>query len=273
MKKIESLLQEELTELRHVIEKTQQRLRNVPLGTLRIRCKKGKVEYYYRNRVADNPKENNSNGRYLRKNEVNLAKAIAQRDYDIAVNKKATERMKALKNFLKSYEKTDLENLYQEVFPERRKLIEPVIITDEEYVKDWQTMEYQGKKFADDEVEITTERGERVRSKSEKIIADKLLALGISYRYEFPLTLVGNVKVYPDFTILKMPERKEVYLEHFGMMDDEEYVDNVMFKLNAYEKSGIYLGDKLFFTHETSKNPLNTRVLDGMLRTMFCEEK
>ena len=271
MKKIESMLQKELTELRLVIKKTQQRLKNVPSGTLRIRCKNGKVEYYYKNKETKNPRENKSNGRYLRKSETNLAKAIAQRDYDMAVNKKATERMNALENFLMEYEKTDLENLYQETFPERRKLIVPVTITDEEYVKNWQAVEYQGKKFADDEVEIITERGERVRSKSEKIIADKLFALGISYRYEFPLMLAGNVKVYPDFTILRMPEREEVYLEHFGMMDDEEYVDSVMFKLNAYEKSGIYLGDKLFFTHETSKNPLNTRALDGMLRKIFCE--
>lgn len=45
-----------------------------------------------------------------------------------------------------------------------------------------------------------------------KIIADKLNNLGIPYRYEYPMILEGNIRIHPDFTILKMPERKEVYL-------------------------------------------------------------
>ena len=51
--------------------------------------------------------------------------------------------------------------------------------------------------------------------------------------------------MYPDFTILKMPEREEVYLEYLGMLDDEKYMDMVMYKLNTYEKNGIYLGVNL----------------------------
>lgn len=53
---------------------------------------------------------------------------------------------------------------------------------------------------------------------------DESISQGIPYRYEYPLVLEGNVKVYLDFTILKMPEREEVYLEHFGMMDVEEII-------------------------------------------------
>ena len=129
-----------------------------------------------------------------------------------------------------------------------------------------------GKKFVDGDIEIITERGERVRSKSEKIIADKLFSLGIPYRYEYPLDLSGGVRVYPDFTILKLPEREEVYLEHFGMMDDTDYVEKVLYKLNTYEKNKIYPGVNLFITHETSKSPLNTRALDAILKKLFCEE-
>ena len=123
-----------------------------------------------------------------------------------------------------------------------------------------------------DAQEIITERGERVRSKSEKIIADKLHALGIPYRYEYPLVLEGNIKIYPDFAILKMPQREEVYLEHFGLMDNIEYMDSVIYKLNTYERNGIYLGVNLYITHETSKVPLNTRALDGMIKQLFCVE-
>ena len=166
---------------------------------------------------------------------------------------------------------TDLKEVYRKMNPYRRELLITHVLSDEEYIREWQSVEYEGKPFTDENQEIVTERGERVRSKSEKIIADKLNMLGISYRYEYPLVLEGNVKVYPDFTILKMPEREEVYLEHFGMMDDEDYVENVLFKLATYEKNEIYLGVKLFVTYETGKRQLNTRTLDKMLRKLFCD--
>ena len=272
MKKIEDMLEEELVQLQKVLEKAKQRLINVPEGQLRVREWNGKTEYYYRNNKTEDEKERRHNGRYLRKKEVLLAKSIAQRDYDMLVVNNAKERVSAIEKFLNIYERTNLKQLYKDTIPGRRRMIEADILPDEEYAKQWQEITYAGKVFADDEIEIITERGERVRSKSEKIIADKLYSLGIPYRYEYPLELAGNVRIYPDFTILKLPEKDEVYLEHFGMMDDADYVDNVMYKLNTYEKNKIYLGVNLFITHETGKNPLNTRALDGMLRKLFCKE-
>lgn len=119
---------------------------------------------------------------------------------------------------------------------------------------------------------FVTEKGERVRSKSEKIIADKLYMMGIPYRYEYPLVLNNGVIVYPDFTILRMPRRQEVYLEHFGMMDDMNYVDTTLFKINSYEKNDIYLGVNLFITYETSRQPFNTKKLNEMFKLLFCSE-
>lgn len=272
MKKIETKLQEELIQLKKIVEKAEERLTSAPAGSLRVRSWNGRTEFYYKNDNTDNKKESRSNGRYLKKQEESLAKELIQKDYDMAVIKRAKVRIKAIEKFLEVYEKTSLQQLYQNTAPKRKKMLEEAILSDEEYAKRWQEVVYEGKKFLDDEVEIITERGERVRSKSEKIIADKLYALGIPYRYEYPLVLNGNVRVYPDFTILKLPEREEVYLEHFGRMDDEDYVDSVMYKLSTYEKNRIYLGVNLFVTHETGKNPLNTRALDGMLKSLFCEE-
>lgn len=203
---------------------------------------------------------------------MTLVKRLAQRDYDLCIIKKAEERIKAIEHFLELYDRTCLKKLYQKTNSYRTALIAPTVLSDEEFVRQWQALEYKGKPFEDDENIILTERGERVRSKSEKIIADKLYALGIPYRYEYPLVLSGGVKVYPDFTILRMPMREEVYLEHFGMMDDLEYVDTALYKLSSYEKNGIYLGVDLFVTHETGKRALNTKGLDGLMRKLFCAE-
>ena len=78
--------------------------------------------------------------------------------------------------------------------------------------------------------------------------------------------------MYPDFTILRMPEREEVYMEHFGLMDDENYVETVRHKLNIYERNGIYIGVNLFITHETKRTPLNTKALDELMRKLFWEQ-
>ncbi len=268
MKTVESILKKEVCELERIVEQAGKQLQIAPKGFLRIKKKRGGVEYYHK--IED---VSTKNGRYLKKSEQSIAKGIVQRDYDAQILKMAEERLRAINRFIDIYDKTNLSKIYQKTNSYRRVLIDDAILPDEEYIKQWQAVEYVGKAFTDDSQEIITERGERVRSKSEKIIADKLYSLGIPYRYEYPLVLQGNVKLYPDFTILRMPERDEVYLEHLGMMDDSNYVDAVMFKLNTYEKSGIYVGVNLFLTYETGKRPINTKTLDGLLKNLFCLEK
>lgn len=264
MMTIETQLRKEVLQLEKIINQAQKRLQTVRNGFLRIKKKRGRVEYYF---VAVG--EKGGNGKYLKKRERGIAERIAQRDYDEKLIRNAEERIKAITTFIKKYDATSIQKIYAKTSPYRQELITNPVLPDEEYIKQWQAVEYESKAFADDAPEIITERGERVRSKSEKIIADKLYTMGIPYRYECPLILSGNVKLYPDFTILKMPERKEIYLEHLGMMDDENYIRTAMYKLSTYEKNNIYLGVNLFVSHETRKNPLNTRTLDGLLKNLF----
>ena len=265
MKTMERILREELKQIDKIVDSAEKRLKNAPEGCLRILKKRGGAEYYYKGTDT-----NNRNGRYLKKKEVELAKRLAQRDYDKQIVKAGQERGKAINDFLKKYEKANLKDIYAKTSLERRELIQPFVLSDEEYIKRWKMIEYRGKPFENNEKEIFTENGERVRSKSEKIIADKLYALGIPYRYEYPIVLENSIKLYPDFTILRMPQRQEVYLEHFGMMDDVGYVEMAMHKLSTYEKNGIYLGVNLFLTYETGKNPLNTRAINELLQELFC---
>ena len=269
MKTIENNLKKEKKELEAIAKATKQRLKSAPQGHLRIADRGRSAEYYYKSEEDSG----SSNGRYLKRSEMDLVRRISQRDYYIHILKNVEDRIRAIDIFLDKYEKTNLSRVYQKTNIYRRKMICPFVIPDDEYVRLWQKFEYKKKHFNSDTPEIITERGERVRSKSEKIIADKLNLLGIPYRYECPLILEGNIEMYPDFTILNVLTREEVYLEHFGLMDDINYVENMMFKLNTYERNGIYLGVNLFITHETSKIPLNTRTLDGLIRKLFCTEQ
>ncbi|MBE5927184.1 MAG: hypothetical protein E7270_09510 [Lachnospiraceae bacterium] len=264
MKGLKNKYQNEIIILNEMISQAEKRLKKAPDGKLKIVNKKGKLLYYYRS------KEDNIY-RYLKKAEHKLAQEIAQRDYDNKFVKLANERIKFLEKFCEKEEKTSLKSLYSNTCVHRRNLIDAPVLSDEEYIVRWQEEEYNKKSFGEFSTEIYTDRGERVRSKSEKIIADKLNNLGIPYKYECAKILKGNIKIHPDFTILKMPERKEVYLEHLGMMDDSKYVESAMDRIKNYEENGIYLGKELYITYETSRRPLNTKVLDDFLKNVFIE--
>lgn len=113
----------------------------------------------------------------------------------------------------------------------------------------------------EDELEIITENGEKVKSKSEKILADKFKSMGIPYAYEQPVLLNGYGYVLPDFKILNKKTRKEYYWEHFGMMDDREYAEKTIKKIENYEKNGIFPGKNLIMTFETKQHPLSMRIV------------
>ena len=76
----------------------------------------------------------------------------------------------------------------------------------------------------------------------------------------------GYGTVYPDFTLLNVRARTEIYLEHFGMMDNPEYAQKAIQKLETYSKNGIYIGKNLLVTFETLRNPLDMKMVEGMLK-------
>lgn len=63
--------------------------------------------------------------------------------------------------------------------------------------------------------------------------------------------------IYPDFTFLSRKTGQEIYWEHDGRMDDPDYAQNAIRKIQLYEDSGIYPGERLILTFETGKTVLN----------------
>ena len=102
---------------------------------------------------------------------------------------------------------------------QRQLLVTPVEPIWEKELAKWYDSEYHGKEFYEGTAEIVTEKGERVRSKSEKILADYFYRNNILYQYEKPLYLKGYGTIYPDFTFLSKKTRKEIYWEHEGIVN------------------------------------------------------
>ena len=149
---------------------------------------------------------------------------------------------------------------------EVKKLITPVDVSDEDYIREWMEETYEGKPIPDYLPFWETKRKERVRSKSELNIANALADRGIPYKYECPLQLSNGETVYPDFTVLNVKKRKVLYWEHRGMMDDKEYAKGAVLRLKELMKEGLFVGEELIITEETSANPLGTNEIDAVIR-------
>ena len=123
--------------------------------------------------------------------------------------------------------------------------------------------------LAGEDIEILTEKGESVKSKSEKIIADKLNMMNIPYCYEVPLYLKGYGYVKPDFKVLNVATRKEYYWEHYGMMDNKDYIIKALKKKNSYISNNFIVGDNLIETYESQSCPLDTRNVEKIIKTFL----
>ena len=148
---------------------------------------------------------------------------------------------------------------------QRQLLVTPIEPIWEKELVRWYDSEYHGKEFYEGTAEIVTEKGERVRSKSEKILADYFYRNNILYQYERPLYLKGYGTVYPDFTFLSKKTRKEIYWKHEGMMDKPEYAKSAVKKIESYQRNGIHLGERLILTFETELTVLNSQIVEELV--------
>ena len=115
------------------------------------------------------------------------------------------------------------------------------------------------------EGQYLTESGELVRSKSEKILADLFNRHGIPYVYEPEFELDNGYYIYPDFALLNVKERRTIYWEHFGKVNDEDYVMWNIQKVTNYIQHDIVPWDNLIMTYNNKKGGFDARIIDAMI--------
>ncbi len=327
--KITADLENRLTQLKQVLAVTQKRLANTPQGHLRVSQKGHNPEFYQITEPGD------PHGTYIPRTKLPLARRLAQKDYDTRLIKQLKQEIRALQKYLAQTKGGDcskaggassgrsdtghgenshntgrdltaggrycagsaLTALYTKLCPARQSLVTPITFTDDQYAAQWQAVSWAGLPFSPDSPDYTTARGERVRSKSEVIIADTLARYEIPYRYEYPLELnyrrkgrggtsrsdLGDTSthgadtvnsetsyrpgrtVHPDFLCLNVRTRAEFYWEHFGLMDDGDYLERTLIKLKEFAENNILPGKNLIFTMESASCPLSTRQIENLI--------
>ena len=224
-----------------------------------VRSSKRKNGYQYYLQKDDGKLE------YVKEKDIYKVKRIVQRDYYAALLDNLLTVRYRIERFTKIYDIGSIARVYDDLSEARKALVTPLFPSDEAYITDWRAHNIGDTNTFPEKGKYLTARGEFVRSKSEKILADIFCKYGLIYQYEPEIMLYNGVRCYPDFAILNIKERKTYYWEHFGLVSNSDYADKNLEKLARYEKSGIILGDNLLVSFEAKGIGLDVQSIEDKI--------
>ena len=246
-------------EIEKHIRRIRKRLEKAPEGSLRVSKTHGTCQFY-------NKTELYQPGKYIHSKDRPLAVRLAQKGYDKKLLEALTGQQKAIEKFIKDYNPDAAIEVYEKLSAPRKELVTPEFLSDEEFIKQFLNEPYTRLGFKDTDQEFYTANGERVRSKSEILIADALLRNKVPYLCEFPVYDNGVIFAAPDFKCLNVRLRKIFYWEHLGKLGDQDYVNRNANKFEEYTLSKDFDESSLILTFETENHPLNTKVIEEKIR-------
>ncbi len=193
-------------------------------------------------------------------------------------------------------ENSDINEVYSALPDALKHFVEPLSMSDDDYAAQWQEGNLVVKRkrihAEDDYHKFKTIRGDYVGSKSEAIIADRLLANNIPYHYEVAFTpeaepdssrpvfdaygrLVGFEAIgfdpfdrdtlHPDFYVLNKRTRKAYFWEHLGRLSDPRYCTDNLNRLIRVLDAGYTIGEEILITHEDAHSPLRLESIDEII--------
>lgn len=246
--------QNELKQLEIQISNRIKGYKGLEKGNIRVCTHNGVSQYYFK-------KNGDAKEHYIPKIEMGKIKLLIQRDYDEKIHRKLEEMIKRLEKFNSRYDINSIDQFYNDLPLGRRELIDPIQPTKQMLIEKWYNNHPGNKNSFEKKYEFITLKGESVRSKSEKMIADYMNAKKIPYVCEPEVILKDGSSVYPDFAALNIRKNKTVYIEHLGLISLAGYATKNFNKLLDYEEVGIVLGDSLIITLETEERPLDMNIV------------
>lgn len=131
-------------------------------------------------------------------------------------------------------------------------------------------------KWLDERLIHRSRRGTALRSKSEVIIDDALLAHSIDASYETPFFGKDGRQRLPDFTIQDQSMGRTILWEHCGMMADEGYAKRWEHKLAWYRENGVLPHEEgggtvatLVVTYDNERGGIDSQRIDALIEEIF----
>lgn len=265
-------LQMEKHKLEADLSAIEQQLQHSPDGCLM--CHKNGNSFKYYQRIPNKKDPAHPVIRYLNRQEDALKVSLAHKS--ILQSRKADIRneLNAVNSYLRIHKAPETQEFLRiRQSPGLQRMLSsdkysfPYATLSEE-LTDWERQDFPTLQDHSENKIFQTEKGEKVRSKSEMLIAHLLYSNNIPYRYECQLKL-NFMEYYPDFTI-RHPETGELVIwEHFGLMDDPAYVRAAGRKIKDYIEAGFIPGKNLIMTFESEKYPFDFQKIQDIIRERF----
>ena len=255
-----------LDEVEKLLQEAERRLKTykgLEPGNIRVATSHGCKQYYFR-------KDGKDKEEYISVIEKERIHLLAQRDYEEKVYRTLISMRNRLKKFIDGYDPDAVDNIYERMCAVRKELVTPIVPTERMAIDQWMET-YKGcENTFGEATDFKTLRGEYVRSKSEKILADYFYTNNIPYQYEPRFELNDYRNKYPDFVLLNVRKKKTIYWEHLGRVGELDYATRNFAKLMDYEKNGLILGDNLIVTLETIERPLDIKIVEEKVRLFLA---
>ena len=244
------------------IEELERRIAGLPEGSLQI-CRSGN---YYSWKL----KTQGGKRTYLPRSQADLAKQLAGKKLCEAQLADMRSEAKACRRYLQIVEQAGCrEEALLEASPEFKTLLGRAARTREEKVQEWENEPYsKSTRYPEHLIFSTFKKDEKVRSKLEATFAGLLLELNLPYKYEKILTF-EEAQIAVDFTVLDVRNFREVPIELFGMMDNEDYQKSYCVKMRTYMNHGYFQGVNFLAFCETAASPLSPVQMKSALEDFF----
>ena len=202
------------------------------------------------------------------KKQQDLARALAEKKFLEARLQDLCAEQEAIHAFLKHYQRHTSKVAQLLNKPAYRTLLSSSVKPVSQELAEWANEPFETNMTHPEQLRHPCLSGHMVRSKSEVLIAQSLFTHQIPFRYECSLKL-GEVTVFPDFT-LRHPESGNFFIwEHFGKMDYAPYAQNAFQKMQLYNSFGYVPTINLITTYETKEHPLTTKAIEHVIQQYF----
>lgn len=239
-----------------------QELQTLPEGILLCTDQYGLKKYVQRIPATGNRKKER---RYGVKKKPEVLNGLVRKEYVTKALNLIDRDLRAVDLAIRRYIPVDEDSVMRSFLTENPELADGIhrcSVNDEEWRNEFDRID----DFHPENLQQIAADGTRRRSKNELYIASRLDHYDQIYRFDCPTGIPGLYRA-PDFTIIRKSDRKVIYWEHMGMMDDLEYrIDNKR-KLEEYEAAGIVPWDNLILTYDTLKGGLRANMIDAMIQS------
>lgn len=134
MNELEKYCEQQIAELDQLLLESQQFLIQAPEGNLRISHQNEIPRYYWKH------SKTNAQGIYIRKNNLELAQQLAQKDYIEKFYQFTLKQKSLIEKFQSQYNWDKIAKFHETLSPTRQSLVTPMISSDDEYAQQWEKL-------------------------------------------------------------------------------------------------------------------------------------